>query len=274
MGCSLVMLVSSFVLVGLLFQGCESLSEERFLKLVEIVENQNSRISDMENIINEQEVHIKRMNERLTHMETKLKKTELKRNKLDLCKCEALRFPVRHSFQKNNDNKIKQRHSNEQMEPVVRNKYDVNTRKRLLVQPTAMQSSQIGFYAYLGQNEDSPSKHHTIIFDVQKTNVGNGYNPFSGLFTAPQDGLYTFSTSITMLHHYASFDVVKNADVQGSFFVDAGGVGEYRSSSTTIFLALVKGDVVFVRTSATYVPHGSIHSSKDGRSSFTGWLIQ
>ncbi|VDI70832.1 Hypothetical predicted protein [Mytilus galloprovincialis] len=274
MGCVVAIFINSIVLACLLLQGCESISEERFLKLEKIVENQNSRISDMENIIYEQEVHIKRLNERLQYMEIKLKKNELKRNKPDLCSCKALGFPERHSLNQNNDNKIKERHNNEQIKPVVRNKYDVNTRKRLLVQPTAMQSSQIGFYAYLGQNEDSPSKHHTIIFNVQKTNVGNGYNPFSGLFTAPQDGLYTFSTSITMLHHYASFDVVKNADVQGSFFVDAGGVGEYRSSSTTIVLALVNGDVVFVRTSATYVPHGSIHSSKDGRSSFTGWLIQ
>ncbi|CAC5422375.1 unnamed protein product [Mytilus coruscus] len=215
------------------YLGCESISEERFLKLEKIVENQNLRISDMENTIQEQEVHIKRLNERLKYMAIKLKN-----NKIE-CK-----------------------------------KPDWWTRKRLLVQPTVMQSSKIGFYAYMSQNEDSPSKHHTIIFDVQKTNVGNGYNPFSGLFTAPQDGLYAFSTSITMLNHYASFDVVKNADVQGSVFVDAGGVSEHRSSSTTVVLALVQGDVVFVRTSATYVPHGNIHSSKDGRSSFTGWLIQ
>lgn len=144
MGCFLVMLISSFVLVVLLFQGCESLSEERFLKLVEIVENQNLRISDMENIINEQEVHIKRMNERLKHMETKLKKTELKRNKLDLCKCEALGFPVRHSFQKNNDNKIKQRHINEQMEPVVRNKYDVNASKLNIAMKYKLKCPNIG----------------------------------------------------------------------------------------------------------------------------------
>ncbi|CAG2253263.1 unnamed protein product [Mytilus edulis] len=190
------------------------------------------------------------------------------------CSCKALGFPERHSLNQNNDNKIKERHNNEQVEPVVRNKYDVHTRKRLLVQPTTMQSSQIGFYAYMSQNENSLSKHHTIIFDVQKTNVGNGYNPFSGLFTAPQDGLYTFATSITMIHHYASFELVKNADVQGSFFVDADGESEWRSSSSIVVLVLVQGDVVFVRTSTTYVPHGDIHSSKDGRSSFTGWLIQ
>ncbi|CAC5400372.1 unnamed protein product [Mytilus coruscus] len=161
----------------------------------------------------------------------------------------------------------------EQFPREIESKMVLFTRKRLLVQPTVMQSSKIGFYAYMSQNEDNPGKHHTIIFDVQKTAVGTGYNPFSGLFTAPQDGLYAFSTSITMLNHYASFDLVKNADVQGSFFIDASGENEWRSSSLTVVLALVQGDVVFVRTSSTYVPHGNIYSSKEGRSSFTGWLI-
>ncbi|XP_071177904.1 complement C1q-like protein 4 [Mytilus edulis] len=228
----------------------------------------------MENTIHGQEVHIKRLTERLKHMETKVKKNE---QKCDQSKCwnlYDLGLQMRHSVIQNTDSTLKDRHIVLQKEPVVRKRYDVNTGKRLLVQPTVMQSTKIGFYAYLGQNEDNPGKHHTIIFDVQKTNVGNGYNPFSGLFTAPQDGLYAFATSIAMIHHYASFELVKNADVQGSFFVDAGGENEWRSSSSIVVLALVKGDVVFVRTSSTYVPYGNIQSSKDGRSSFTGWLIE
>ncbi|VDI57466.1 Hypothetical predicted protein [Mytilus galloprovincialis] len=207
-------------------------------------------------------------------METKLKKNYLKRNKPDLCSGKALGFPVKHLVHQNKDNR-RDRNNYDKKEPVVGNKYDVNTQKRLLVQPTVMQSTKIAFYAYLGQNEDNPGKHHTIIFDIQKTNVGNGYSPFSGLFTAPQDGLYAFVTSITMIHHYASFELVKNADVQGSFFIDASLINEWRSSSTTIVLELVQGDVVFVRTSSTYVPLGDIHSSKDGRSSFTvNWTIR
>ncbi|CAC5422358.1 C1QL [Mytilus coruscus] len=196
MGCFLVMLISSIILAFLLFQGCESISEERFLKLAKIVENQNSRISDMENKIHEQDVHIKRLNERLKYMEIKLKKTKLKYNKSDSWSSKALGFHGRHSVYQNKDSTIKESHNVEHKEPLVRNKYDVNTRQRLLVQPTV--NSKIGFYAYMSQNEDNPSKHHTIIFDVQKTNVGNGYNPFSGLFTAPKDGLYAFSTCITM----------------------------------------------------------------------------
>lgn len=120
----------------------------------------------------------------------------------------------------------------------------------------------------------NPGLHHIIIFDVQRTNVGNGYNSFSGMFTVPQNGIYAFAVSIIMNHGYASFEIVKNNEVQGTLFIDAQHSDEYRSSSITLLLTLVQGDVVFVRTSSTYTPHGSIISWKDGRSSFAGWLIQ
>ena len=110
----------------------------------------------------------------------------------------------------------------------------------------------------MSNKEDSPGKHHTLIFDVQKTIAGNGYNPFSGLFTAPSDGLYVFSCSNVMVHSYASFNVVKNAEIQGTLFVDASAENEWRYSSITLVLNLTKGDVMFVRTSTTYQPHGSI----------------
>lgn len=107
------------------------------------------------------------------------------------------------------------------------------------------------------------------------TNVGDGYNSFSGMFTATKDGLYAFAVSIIMMHHeYASYELVKNNAVQGSLFVDAEHNGEWRSSSMTSVLALFHGDVVFVRTSSTTSPHGSVHSSEGGRSTFAGWLIQ
>ncbi|CAC5400376.1 unnamed protein product [Mytilus coruscus] len=146
--------------------------------------------------------------------------------------------------------------------------------KRILLQGTPTVNSPIGFYAFLSQNENNPGVHHTIIFDVKMTNVGDGYNSFSGMFTAPKDGLYAFAVSIMMNHEFASYELVKNNAVQGSMFVDAEHSGENRSSSMTAVLALFHGDVVFVRTSSTYIPHGSIHSSKNGRSSFAGWLIQ
>ena len=134
----------------------------------------------------------------------------------------------------------------------------------------------ITFYAYMSSGEVNPSKHHTLIFDVVKTNAGNGYNNLSGLFTAPVSGLYVLACSISMHGPgaYASYKIIKNAEIVGTFFVDAEKESEYRSSSVTVIVSLQVGDVLFVRTSSTYTPHGDVLSNAHDWSSVAGWLIQ
>ena len=124
--------------------------------------------------------------------------------------------------------------------------------------------------------EDHPGKHHTLIFDVVRINAGNGYNKFSGLFTAPVSGLYTLTCSIMMNGPgaYGSYEIIKNEEIIGTFFVDAEHSTEYRSSSMTVIVSLQVGDVLFVRTSSTYTPHGNVKSDADARSHITGWRIQ
>jgi len=126
----------------------------------------------------------------------------------------------------------------------------------------------------MSSNEVNPSKHHTLVFDVVKTNAGNGYNKYTGFFTAPISGLYVLTSSLTMDRpmSYASYDIIKNADIEGTFFVDADD--KYHSSSITVVASLNAGDVLFVRTSSTYTPHGSIFSQSVARSSVAGWRIQ
>jgi len=128
----------------------------------------------------------------------------------------------------------------------------------------------------MSSNEVNPGKHHTLIFDVVKTNAGNGYNKFSGLFTAPVSGLYALACSISMQGPgaFASYAIIKNAEIVGTFFVDAVSEHEYRSSSVTVIVSLQVGDVLFVRTSSTYTPHGNVLSNVNDWSSVAGWLIQ
>ena len=124
--------------------------------------------------------------------------------------------------------------------------------------------------------EDHPGKHHTLIFDVVKTNTGNGYSKFSGMFTSPVSGLYALTCSIIMNGpgEYASYEIIKNAEIVGTFFVDAEHNDEYRSSSMTVIVSLQVGDGLFVRTSSTYTPVGNVQSNANVRSHITGWRIQ
>jgi hypothetical protein len=128
----------------------------------------------------------------------------------------------------------------------------------------------------MSSDEDHPGKHHTLIFDVVRTNAGNGYNKFSGLFTAPVSGLYTLTGSIMMNGPgaYASYEIIKNAEIVGTLFIDADHSHEYRSSSTTVIVSLQVGDILFVRTSSTYAPHGNVQSNAFARSHVAGWRIQ
>jgi hypothetical protein len=128
----------------------------------------------------------------------------------------------------------------------------------------------------MSSGEDHPSKHHTSVFDTVETNAGNGYNKFSGMFTAPISGLYAVTCSIIMKGSgaYASYKIIKNAEIVGAFFVDAEYSGEFRSSSMTVIVSLQVGDVLFVRTSSTYTPHGDVDSGVNARSHITGWRIQ
>ena len=137
-------------------------------------------------------------------------------------------------------------------------------------------SQPIAFYAYMSSDEVNPSKHHTLIFDIVKTNAGNGYNKFTGMFTAPVSGSYALTCSITMdgPGAYASYEIIKNADIEGTFFVDADTTDDYKSSSMTVVVSLEVGDVLFVRTSSTYTPHGNVVSKYTFRSSVAGWRIQ
>jgi hypothetical protein len=70
---------------------------------------------------------------------------------------------------------------------------------------------------------------------------------------------------------YASYEIIKNADIVGTLFTDADENNEYRSSSSTVIVLLQVGDVLFVRTSSTYTPHGNVHSSTNARSSVAGY---
>ncbi|XP_063435873.1 uncharacterized protein LOC134716796 [Mytilus trossulus] len=138
----------------------------------------------------------------------------------------------------------------------------------------SLSGQAVAFYAVLSHDENAPSAHHTLVFDNAKTNVQGAYNQYSGIFTAPIAGVYVFTFSIHMgCNAYASFEIVKNADVEGAVFLDVSDacVSEQVTWSTVSELGV--GDIVYVRTHSTREIRGDIMSDKYGMSSFGGWLL-
>ena len=51
----------------------------------------------------------------------------------------------------------------------------------------------VAFYARIDGFSGSPIEDSPILFDIVDLNLGNAYDPTNGEFTAPVDGLYSFS---------------------------------------------------------------------------------
>jgi hypothetical protein len=54
-------------------------------------------------------------------------------------------------------------------------------------------TSVIAFYAYMSRDTPTITIQHPLTFDVVKTNLGNGYHPATGVFIAPESGVYVFT---------------------------------------------------------------------------------
>lgn len=134
-------------------------------------------------------------------------------------------------------------------------------------------SEPVAFYSYMASNEPNPSLHHAIIFDVVKTNVGGGYNEYSGMFTAPSSGVYVFTWTIyTGNHGQTQFNIYVNHNVYDSTFGETdNNQHDYDSDSGTMVVSLNAHDNVYIRSAMACTTY--VYSGELARSTFAGWKI-
>lgn len=164
----------------------------------------------------------------------------------------------------NSSNKIKTRIVSNQV--TLKGEMERHRNTRLSPEPVA-------FYAYMYASEPNPSLHHALIFDEVKTNVGSGYNQFSGVFTAPSPGLYVFTWTIYAGNHgQTGFFIYVNHEVLGATWGETDGVArDFDSDSGSIVVSLNANDNVYIRSAmacSTYVI-----SDEGARTSFAGWRL-
>lgn len=140
---------------------------------------------------------------------------------------------------------------------------------------TTATTGVVAFYAYMSHTESNPGPHHTIIFDVPVTNLGNGYNHFSGIFTVPTSDVYVFSWTIAdSAGGYVFSELVVDADVVGGILTQTLTDDDRLSTTGLVVKEVREGDVVYVRTSATGGIQGNIESlASVQRTSFSGWKL-
>ncbi|XP_018542615.1 complement C1q-like protein 2 [Lates calcarifer] len=111
--------------------------------------------------------------------------------------------------------------------------------------------------------------HTTLIFKHVVTNIGNAYNPNTGMFTAPVRGAYHFEFYIGT--HGANTAAVLVKNTNHIFAAYEHQSANFGSSSQGATLLLEAGDVVFVRLwqqSKTY-DNSNRHTTFSGHLIFT-----
>ncbi|XP_029912313.1 uncharacterized protein LOC115362499 [Myripristis murdjan] len=114
-------------------------------------------------------------------------------------------------------------------------------------------------------NTDTP-----LVFRYVITNIGNAYNPNTGLFIAPVRGVYHFEFYVGAYGHRShgsSAILVKNG--QQIFIAFEHQTSGYGTSSNGASLLLEVGDVVFVR----FWQSTKIYDDQNHRSTFSGHLL-
>lgn len=144
-----------------------------------------------------------------------------------------------------------------------------------ILSPQSTSGDTIAFYAYMSSILRSPWRGRVLVYDVVKTNIGNGYRSHTGVFLVPKSGVYVFTwTFRTGNDHDHSIPLMKNNQDVGSVYFHSGGRVEAGGTGIVVTHANA-GDDVFTRTNSTlYIGTGHyIQSNVHGRSSFAGWKI-
>lgn len=178
------------------------------------------------------------------------------------------------NFTVSENEEIQIRNNSVNLKTLIRNADAVAKSAMENIRMSRLAPEPVAFYAYMSNNEPNPSLHHAIIFDVVKTNVGGGYNEFSGMFTAPSSGIFVFTWTIyTGSHGQTKFHIFVNHDVFGSTFSETDNNPEdFDSDSGSMVVSLNAHDHVYMRSAMTCSTN-IISSSDYARTTFAGWKI-
>ena len=128
----------------------------------------------------------------------------------------------------------------------------------------------VSFHARLTDDVFNPPSNSTLVLDTVVTNIGNAYNPTTGLFTAPYNGTYFFIASTEDARVDVGFVVVQLVVGDGSSevdYVETKDTLAFQAGSVHGVLQLAVGQHVRVR----FVRGAGIVYGR--ATSFSGFLI-
>ncbi|CAC5383069.1 C1QL [Mytilus coruscus] len=125
----------------------------------------------------------------------------------------------------------------------------------------------VAFSAYRISQQKLTSPHENFKFDNVWTNIGNGYDPSTGIFTAPHQGVYHFSAVAVSVNGKTLYLklVHNNKSTSGSWVTGLG----YKTGTMDVIFNLQKGDKMSVGATGGY----ALYSDINKYATFSGYLI-
>jgi hypothetical protein len=128
---------------------------------------------------------------------------------------------------------------------------------------------QPAFFASLVKQPYTLTDINSVVkFEDVRVNRGEGYNPSTGVFTAPRKGLYHVSCLILGNNgHDVAYQLNKN---DALYTTGYSTKGVHTASTLSVIVEMKKGDRVFIkhRTSSSQQITGNHHST------FSGYFLQ
>ncbi|XP_061167444.1 heavy metal-binding protein HIP-like, partial [Saccostrea echinata] len=111
----------------------------------------------------------------------------------------------------------------------------------------------IAFQSSLSSDLENIGNQQTVIFDRVTLNEGKCYDKKTGVFTAPEEGVFTFSwTMMSKAGKYFVSEIVHDGKLIAYNHSDGRGLTGYVTSSNTANIKMKKGQKVWIRAHRSF----------------------
>ena len=133
-------------------------------------------------------------------------------------------------------------------------------------------NSHVMFYAVIRNKHLTFNKDAILVFETVIFNEGEHYDPYNGVFVAPQKCVYLFSWTVSGVNsnYIVTELVVKQNTISSACELNTTG---YSSGSMTALCKMEKGDHAWIRTTGVSNGHQLYSHDNYPQFSFLGLLI-